>query len=114
MRTMEFKPTICKEGKYEGHILLKVPHFKEKAQMVKTLKFKVNEHGEMDTKTDVGDLMEGLCDIAETMIVESHIKRLCDGVVLSKEDLFYETETQSVITECANAVMGQGGPSKNL
>jgi hypothetical protein len=111
---MEYTPKICQDGgKFEGSVKLKVPHARDKIGFLKTLKFKFDAEGKVQVSQDMTDMLSGMIDIAEEVILESTIKDKESGKSFTKEDLFYDSTFQELLGEVGKVVIEGMGPSKN-
>lgn len=112
---MKYVPECCRgdEAKYSGEITLKVPHAKDKIKMLRTLKYKFEPGGKVIANDDLTEMLEGMLDIAEDVIIEAIIERKADKKIFTKEDLFYEGEFQELLPEVGKVVIEGMGPSKN-
>lgn len=112
MRTFEYIPEICKGEKYEGCVVIRMPHAADRIRWLRDMNFKISADGKFDANEDTLSLLEGMIKIVEAQIVESKIKSK-DGKEISKEDIFYMLEFQQMVSEVGNLLLGGMGPSKN-
>jgi hypothetical protein len=135
IRTIEFKPSACYERAQldaagnelkdsggatlmtpptlRGHIVLKVPHARDRALFIKKLNFKFDRDMKVVPNEDLSEILVGMIDIAESLIESSQLERIEDGSKISKEDLFYDPTLQTIIQEVGTALMNGFTPSKN-
>lgn len=118
IRKVDFVPSICKgteekEAEYSGHLILKLPHVKEKIAMMRSFKLKLNKDNEIEQSEDPADIMDAMIEICEKMILESHLKR-SDESEISVDDLFYDSDLTPVLMEVGSAILNKLRPSKKL
>jgi hypothetical protein len=112
---MNYVPKICQDGgSMEGSLTLKIPHAKDKIGFLKKLKFKFGEGGKVEVNEDYADVLAGMIDIAEDIIIDAKLKDKESGKEFVKDDLFYEPQFQELLGEVGKVVMEGMGPSKNL
>lgn len=112
MRTMKFEPESINNEEFSGWVELKVPHARERAMVFKTLKFKMDAKGEIIANEDMSEVMVGMVDLVEEYLVTAEITRKSDGKTFNKEDVFYEPEFQTLISEIGTVCMSGFKPSK--
>lgn len=114
MRTIKLKPEFLAENGFEGHVEVKVPHAKEKAGFLKKLHFTLDPvTKEVNPTTDIADMLVGMIEIAEEMIISCQLKK--GEKTFTKEDLFYDDHGenfQPLIQEIGNLIINGFGPSK--
>lgn len=115
MRTMKYIPTMCQDDTsgYKGHVILKVPHARDKINFLKKLNYKFDSEGKVTTSEDVTDMLMGMIDIAEDSILESHIVAKGEKKSLEVEDLFYGSQFQELLGEIGRVILEGTTPSKN-
>jgi len=115
MRSFDFKPEFLELNGFEGCIKLKVPHAKEKAGFIKRLNFKFDpKSGEVSASEDISDMLVGMIEIAEEMILEANLTK--GDKKFTKEDLFFDdhgVNFQPLLQEIGNVLINGFKPSKN-
>lgn len=111
IREYTFTPKCFEGTELTGTITVKVPHAKEKAGFLKTLKYKLNAEGQVEASQDLADMLVGMIEIAEQVILSADIKS--GESVFTKDDIFYVDELSPIINEVGQLMMTGFKPSKN-
>lgn len=119
---VKFTPEICKSGEYEGHVILKMPSYSDRLSFYNEeyLDETTGEPGkEAETEAEKSlakkrmiqkskAVMQAVGNRLGEFIAEVNIVRKKDGFVMSTfEHLNYDSDMISVMTECAQRVLGK-------
>lgn len=121
---IRFVPSICKPpensdnpAKYEGFVLLRAPSYEERLELYERYGGDAEDAG-LTPKEQASENRKRLKLIASVLpdyVKEISIKRLDDGFVFSKfDELRFDSEMVSVITELCHRLVGKNRVGNNL
>lgn len=103
MKTINFEPTECKEGKLKGHVVIDMPNYIQRLQYVKECNFQVKD-GEVSYGVNNIDALVKMIEVAKKHVKEVHLKKGKEEFK-SFDDLLDDAEMDGVVNEVAGAIL---------
>jgi len=108
MKVIDFIPKQVGGEKYfEGVIKIKLPSYKERLELIKSLKLGVDSSGDVNSHSERFDSAIELLTIVESHVISVDLVQLSDeSVINSLDDLGYSQEGSQVINDLGNMLVG--------
>ena len=100
----EFRFVPKKESGFEGHVMLKVPKYKQRIRILRECNFNIDAAGEMGKGAAQFDSIEKIIEVTESHVLSVELK-YGETVIGEIEELGYYQEGVELLNEIGNLIL---------
>lgn len=99
-RSYRYTPELCKDGPFNGYVVMTMPKYSERKKLIKKYGIKANATGQVDFEVDAIESLSAMVDGVKEYVEEVKIKRVHDKKeYVSFEDLEYDPSCDALLED---------------